>query len=218
MSDLAKVFIFLGLNWSQNGGVSGNAFGITASSNGINFDPSFSASYTFEYYGKPISITAQEIKSKSDIYPCKDDPNASKAMFFYDSELAYDYMWENSFYINGTPKVELSAWELKTGVLVLPYKMNKVNQSLNNAFKVSKLGVNNGRVVIVNGNKNLIISHIHTHPTLVDNGIGLSKNDIHLQRQLEMPIKILYNRNIYTVNGSYNYQTKTWNYEYLGTW
>ncbi len=60
----------LGVNWSQSGGLSGNAFGFTASASGINFDPSIGASLNY-IWGENVSFSKYGIdliEKKNSIY------------------------------------------------------------------------------------------------------------------------------------------------------
>jgi len=88
------------------------------------------------------------------------------------------------------------------------------------AFKVTRWGRTGGRAVIINGIKHKIIGHIHTHPTIFskNNPIGFSDEDLAFQKAMKFPIKIIFNKRIYSFNGTYNLKTKIWNYEDLGTW
>ena len=63
----------IGLNWSQNGGVSGNAFGFTASASGINFDPSIGASLQYTFIKDNYESQAELCFMKDSNFKTKDE-------------------------------------------------------------------------------------------------------------------------------------------------
>lgn len=71
------------------------------------------------------------------------------------------------------------------------------------------------------GQNYALATHTHTHPSMTESNahpIGLSQADLNMQRWLGCPVNILYNKRIYSVDGTYNYKTKVWNYKYTGKW
>ena len=143
----------------------------------------------------------------------------SAAKYFKNKKPAYAYMWHHSV-VNGVPTREVSAWELEDGgIIVLPYDENGIDYSHNNALKVVK--IDGKRYVQFNGKDYAIATHVHTHPEMAGpsaHPIGLSQSDLNLQKQMGVPINIIYNRCIYSIDGTYNYREKVWNYKYIGTW
>ena len=139
--------------------------------------------------------------------------------YYSNKKAGYRDMWKNSF-VNGKPAREVSAWELENGDLImLPYDKNNRTTSCNDALTVGRI---KGKLhVQFNGEYYPIKTHVHTHPTQASptaHPIGLSTQDLRMQRTVGNPIHILYNKAIYSIDGTYNYATKVWNYKYIGTW
>ncbi len=206
----------VGFNYSQNGGWSASALGFSYSNQGLIFDPSITVSYNIIIESRSINFIAQEINTESDIFPAKDDPEAYRAKLFYDKDMAYEYMWKNSFYENGSPKVEIAAWILKDGkVLVLPYYLNKMTSSytsLPGKFDFRRKSM----TITINNIKYYVNTTVHTHPVNLHSksgNIGVSDKDINHIASINRPIYILYNENIYLVH-----LKNRWAPESIGTW
>ena len=89
----------------------------------------------------------------------------------------------------------------------------------NDALKVVK--IDGKKYVQFNGKNYALATHAHTHPSIAGpnaHPIGLSQADLNMQAWIGRPINILYNKGIYSVNGTYNHKAKVWNYKYTGTW
>jgi len=206
----------VGFNYSQNGGFAASALGFSYSNQGLIFDPSITVSYNIIIESRSINFIAQEINTESDIFPAKDDPEAYRAKLFYDKDMAYEYMWKNSFYENGSPKVEIAAWILKDGkVLVLPYYLNKMTSSytsLPGKFDFRRKSM----TITINNIKYYVNTTVHTHPVNLHSksgNIGVSDKDINHIASINRPIYILYNENIYLVH-----LKNRWAPESIGTW
>lgn len=203
------------INYSQSGGLSLSMFGFNMGSNGIVFDPSITVSYTIDIE-KKLEIIAQEVNDKDDLYPAKNDPEAKRAKLFPDKDTAYDYMWDNSFYENGTAKVELFAWILTDGkVLVLPYDENQRSRSV--MHKSGKYTFSRRSMTLkINDIKYKVNTTVHTHPVDLNSStgsIGVSGHDKQMISYLKRPIYILYNECIYFVHlSNWNKPTN------IGTW
>ncbi len=141
------------------------------------------------------------------------------ARYYANKKARYGDMWDNSF-VDGKATREVSAWELENGdMIMLPYDKNDLTTSYNDALKVDK--IEGKRYVQFNGKNYALATHSHTHPSMAGpnaHPIGLSQADLNMQKWIGRPINILYNKGIYSVNGSYNYKAKVWNYKYTGTW
>ncbi len=145
----------------------------------------------------------------------------SGSLMFDDKSTAYDYMWNKSFnneFGNFGPVREVSGFQLQSGkVMVMPYYANKINKAFNNYQETR----GNWQEVKFNNQWHLISTHIHTHPRLAaqkDNPIGLSGDDLDVQRGFGKPILIIYDRAIYSIDGTYNYEKDIWNFEELMIW
>jgi hypothetical protein len=80
---------------------------------------------------------------------------------------------------------------------------------------------NGNRMVKYKGKWYDMATHAHTHPQMaktISHPIGLSKRDLDFQKFIGKPIHILYNKKIYSVNGTYNSRAQVWDYKYIGTW
>ncbi len=141
------------------------------------------------------------------------------ARYYANKKAGYGDMWNNSF-VDGKATREVSAWELENGdTIMLPYDKNDLTTSYNDALKVVK--IDGKRYVQFNGKTYALATHAHTHPSMAGpnaHPIGLSQADLNMQKFIGRPINILYNKGIYSVNGTYNYKAKVWNYKYTGTW
>lgn len=141
------------------------------------------------------------------------------ARYYANKKAGYGDMWNNSF-VDGKATREVFAWELENGdMIMLPYDKNGLTTSYNDALKVVK--IDGERYVQFNGKNYALATHAHTHPSMAGpnaHPIGLSQADLNMQKFIGRPINILYNKGIYSVNGTYNYKAKVWNYKYTGTW
>jgi RHS repeat-associated protein len=143
------------------------------------------------------------------------------SLMFDDSSIGYEYMWNKSFdneYGYSVAAREVSGLVLQSGkVVVMPYYKNTVSQSEN-----SYLETQDGfRQVKFNNQWYPVLTHIHTHPQFApakDNPIGLSRRDLRLQQKIGRPIFIIYDRAIYSIDGTYNYEKNMWNFEQLMIW
>lgn len=143
------------------------------------------------------------------------------SLMFDDSSIGYDYMWNKSFN-NGNgrfgPAREVSGFALQSGkTIVMPYHNNTVSQSDNSYLKLQ----GGFRQVKFNNQWHPVLTHIHTHPQFApakDNPIGLSRRDLRLQQTIGRPIFIIYDRAIYSVDGTYDHGKEMWNFEELMIW
>jgi hypothetical protein len=137
----------------------------------------------------------------NDLWHQKEDTGAK---YFANKKEGYDYMWDNSFE-DGEPIREVSGWELEEGgMIVLPFDKNRIDESRNDALKVIK--IRGKRYVQFDGKNYAVATHVHTHPMVAGpaaHPIGLSEADLRLQRQLGSPIHILYDKKVYSVNGTW---------------
>jgi hypothetical protein len=146
------------------------------------------------------------------------------AKHFANRNAAYEYMYKNSIDENGNPIREVAGWVIKDGgVVVLPFDRNGKDYCDPNSLPIYK--TKTGRLYLqFNGKRHFIETFIHTHPINwknPNNPIGLSPGDIKLATDvLKRPILILYapDKMIYSIDGSYNYDNKQYNYKPIGTW
>jgi len=105
---------------------------------------------------------------------------------------AYTEMWETSL----EKVVEISAWEITTGeIIVLPYDKNTYGSAFNDFLPFSK----DGKSVIYNGKPYKIQTHTHTHP-IVKGGLRVSPEDIFLMNSLGLKyINIIQSKQVYQV-------------------
>jgi len=148
-----------------------------------------------------------------------------QGMLYKNKNKGYAAMWEKSFE-NGEPVREVSGWELEKcdllpdgGLIMLPLG-NERHESDNSAYPVFR---NGGKLFVRFGGVDFeIVTHVHTHPDMVTNPnyhpIGYGKSDANMLNFVGKPINILYNRHIYSVDGTYNKTKNQWNYKDLGTW
>jgi hypothetical protein len=135
--------------------------------------------------------------------------------YFANKKAAYKYMWDNSFE-NGSPKREVSGWELENGnIVVEPYGDNTVTKSTNSLLEMKG---GKGLYSEYNGKIYKIKTNIHTHPSMdPTGGIGLYKtsaSDIRMYQTINKPLTILYNRTAYSA-----WFTKgRWGWSNKGTW
>ena len=132
-----------------------------------------------------------------------------EARYFKKQKEAYDFMWEKSFK-DGKPYKEVSGWVTDDdGVIVLPNDRNTITKSYNDALSVKKFS--DGRYVKYGSKWYKIKTHVHTHPSNSDWGIGVSHGDVQMINYVKSPIHILYKSNLYSVKGFHNYKN-------LGKW
>ena len=117
--------------------------------------------------------------------------------FFTNHSDAYRYMYMNSYDLNNNPLVEISAWIISSGVIVMPYYKNSLRVSYNDYLAIKTF--DNERYVYYNNTWNLILGHIHTHPSYNNNQIGVSQSDYSMMDWLGRPITILWNNRIWMI-------------------
>lgn len=122
----------------------------------------------------------------------------STAQFFSNTTDAYNYMWKNSFDANGNPRVEISAWQISKGTIVMPYYKNFLAKSYNDYLPIET--IDGKKNVYYNNSWNVITGHIHTHPCYNNGSIGI-KYDYDIVAWLKMPITILWNNHVWQLNG-----------------
>lgn len=131
-------------------------------------------------------------------------------------------MWDNTNNALGEPLREVSGWELENGdVIVLPYNKNTSKESYNDALKLLSEGDQKYAYVVFKGKTYKIATHVHTHPGTCTptNPIQLSSSDLNMIENVKAPINIIQNKRVYSVDGTYNYQTRMFNYrEIKFTW
>lgn len=131
-------------------------------------------------------------------------------------------MWDNTNNALGEPLREVSGWELENGdVIVLPYNKNTSKESYNDALKLLSEGDQKYAYVVFKGKTYKIATHVHTHPGTgtPTNPIQLSSSDLNMIENVKAPINIIQNKRVYSVDGTYNYQTRMFNYrEIKFTW
>lgn len=118
-------------------------------------------------------------------------------------------MWNNTVKYNR----EISGWELKNGgVIVLPFDKNTNNESNNGSLQRS---LKTGKYYkSFNKVRYEISTHVHTHPGSgpPNNPIQFSDFDLRMIQKLNTSIHIIQNKRVYSFDGTYNFQTKMWNY------
>ena len=128
--------------------------------------------------------------------------------FFSNEKDAYNYMWTNSFYDNGKT-VEISAWVISIGIIVMPIYRNTSIRAENDYLPVHT--IDGKKEVLYNGSWWVIMGHIHTHPTY-SSSIGVSKGDYGMMDYINMPITILWNNRAWLISGRNGNNTN------LGNW
>lgn len=131
-------------------------------------------------------------------------------------------MWDNTNNALGEPLREVSGWELENGdVIVLPYNKNTSKESYNDALKLLSEGNQKYAYVVFKGKTYKIATHVRTHPGTgtPTNPIQISSSDLNMIENVKAPINIIQNKRVYSVDGTYNYQTRMFNYrEIKFTW
>ncbi len=165
-------------------------------------------------YNKPEKAAVAAIKeglSRSQFYT-----TTQGARYFSSKRGAYNYMWDNTNNAKGDPWREVSGWELENGdVIVLPFNKNDKYSSYNDALTVKSDGSKMYGYVIFNGKTYKIATHVHTHPGTgpSNNPLQISTSDLRMIQKVQGPIHIIQNKTVYSVDGSYNYQTGMYNYK-----
>jgi hypothetical protein len=136
------------------------------------------------------------------------------ARYFASKREHINYMWDNTNNALGEPLREVSGWELENGdVIVLPYNKNTSKESYNDALKLLSEGDQKYAYVVFKGKTYKIATHVHTHPGTgtPTNPIQLSSSDLNMIENVKAPINIIQNKRVYSVDGTYNYQTRMFN-------
>jgi hypothetical protein len=75
--------------------------------------------------------------------------------------------------------------------------------------------------VIFRGKTYKIATHVHSHPGTgpSNNPLQISQMDLNMIKNVNASIHIIQNKSVYSVSGSYNYQTNMYNYKEIKfTW
>jgi len=161
----------VGVDYSENGGLSGNFLGASISGSGVSFNPSVGAGPSFEFVipqkifgdGNSTTLTTNKDGSKNTTNSTSYQRRIHR--LYSKSKFAYKYMIKRS----GKTGNEVAAVYLKDGrVLVFDDRFNTVTASENRFAGENTLDVN------INGVKYSTIGEVHTHP----GGLGSGDNPL----------------------------------------